>query len=118
MYLQKRLKSFVYAFKGLIFLVRFEPNAQIHLFATIAVCTAGFVFDINMFEWITVIFSIIIVWAAEAFNSAIEKICDKIEPKQCEQIKVVKDVAAGAVLVCAAGAAFVGLIIFLPKIFS
>jgi diacylglycerol kinase (ATP) len=56
-------------------------------------------------------------WSAEAFNSAIEKLCDKVEPEKDPIIGKVKDMAAAGVLFLAIAAAIVGCIIFLPKIF-
>ncbi len=53
---------------------------------------------------------------AEAFNTAIEKLCDKVSPQTDSLIKIAKDVAAGAVLLFVFAAVTVGLIVFLPKI--
>jgi diacylglycerol kinase len=61
---------------------------------------------------------IALVWAAEAFNTAIEKLTDHLFPEYHETARFAKDVAAGAVLVCAIAALVCGLIIFLPKLFS
>jgi diacylglycerol kinase (ATP) len=58
-----------------------------------------------------------LVWSAEAFNSAIEKLCDKVEAEQDPVIGKVKDMAAAGVLFMALAAAIVGCMVFLPKIF-
>jgi undecaprenol kinase/diacylglycerol kinase (ATP) len=50
------------------------------------------------------------------FNSALEKLCDKVNPEMDPQIKVIKDMAAGAVLWTSLLAAVAGLCIFIPKI--
>ena len=114
--LNKRIRSFGYAFTGLYELVKSEPNAQIHLLATICVIIAGFYFHISRQEWCVVIFAIAIVFAAEAINTAIEKLADHLFPERHETARVAKDVAAGAVLICAIAAVICGLIIFLPKV--
>ena len=106
--LKKRLKSFKFAFNGIILLITREHNAWIHCFAAVCVIIAGFAFDISTTEWIAVTFAIGTVLAAEAVNSSIEAIA--------EAIKRTKDLAAGAVLILAISAAIVGLIIFIPKI--
>ena len=54
------------------------------------------------------------VIAAELFNTAIEKLVDLVSPQQHPVAGQVKDIAAGAVLVCAATAAIIGLIVFIP----
>lgn len=114
--LKKRLKSFKFAFNGIILLITREHNAWIHCFVTVCVIIAGFAFDISTTEWIAVTFAIGTVLAAEAVNSSIEAIADLVSPGYNEAIKRTKDLAAGAVLILAISAAIVGLIIFIPKI--
>lgn len=75
---------------------------------------AGFLFQVTVIEWIMLIFAIAIVFIAEALNTAIELLCDFVSPDYQELIKKTKDVAAGAVLIAAMGAAIIGVIIFLP----
>ena len=60
------------------------------------------------------VFAIGIVIASEAFNTAIEKLSDEVCSSQNERIGLVKNVAAGAVLICAIAAAVIGLMVFLP----
>ncbi len=115
--IRQRLKSFVYAWRGLLLLIRQEHNAWIHLSAAAGVVIAGFCFKITQLEWIAVVFCIGLVLAAETFNTAIEKLANVVSPDWNELIGKVKDVAAGAVLICAITAAIVGLIIFIPYVF-
>ncbi len=114
--IQARLKSFVYAFEGVMFFIRFEAQATIHLIAIVAVLGAGYWFKISSMEWIAVVFAIGIVISAEMLNTAIEKLTDMVSPQINEQAKKVKDLAAGAVLIASLTAFIIGLIIFLPKI--
>ena len=111
----ERLQSFRYAFKGMILLFKKEHNAWIHGIAMLSVIAMGFYFSISNSEWIAVILCIGIVLAAEAFNTAIEIICDYIQPDHDKRIEYIKDLAAGGVLFTAISAFCVGLIIFLPK---
>lgn len=113
--LNKRIRSFGYAFTGIYELVKTEPNARIHLLATICVIVAGFYFNISPHEWCIVVFAIALVFAAEAINTVIEKIVDHMFPEYHETARIAKDVAAGGVLICAMAALVCGLIIFLPK---
>ena len=112
-----RIISFGYALSGLKTLILEEPNALIHFLAAVAAVILGFVFKINSTEWLAIVLSIAIVFAAELFNTSLETMCDFSEPNWNAQIKRIKDLSAGAVLVCAIGALIVGLIIFIPKIF-
>jgi diacylglycerol kinase len=114
----KRIMSFSYAFKGLYDLVKSEPNARIHLVATIAAVSAGIFFRISNVEWCIILIVIALVWAAEAINTVIEKLADHLFPEYHETARLAKDIAAGAVLVCAIVALICGLIVFLPKLVS
>jgi len=114
--LQKRAESFGFAFTGIYELIKSEPNARIHLLATICVVFAGFYLKISNIEWCVVLIVIALVWAAEAFNTVVEKLTDHLFPDQNETARIVKDVSAGAVLICALGALICGLIVFMPKI--
>lgn len=111
-----RLKSFRYAFNGIKLLIKGEPNAWIHCCAAVCVVCAGFILEISTSEWISIIIVIGSVLAAEAVNSAIESLSDKISKEYCEEIKKTKDLAAGAVLLLSISAAIIGLIIFIPKL--
>ncbi|MCU0346254.1 MAG: diacylglycerol kinase family protein [Saprospiraceae bacterium] len=113
--LKKRLNSFRYAFAGIADLVSSHPNAKIHLVAATATVAAGFFFHLNKTEWCLVALSIAAVLAAEGFNSALEYLTDLVSPNHHPLAGKAKDMAAGAVLLVAIGAAVVGLLVFLPK---
>lgn len=113
--IRKRLLSFTYALKGVWLLFK-EHNAQIHLVATIIAIMLGVILRISTFEWIIIILLIGIVLAAEAGNSALERLADKISLNHHPLLGEAKDLAAAAVLFCATAAAIIGIIIFLPKI--
>lgn len=115
-YWNKRGRSFVYAWQGIKSLFGREPNAQIHLTVAILVIAAGFLFNIDRWEWCAVLLCIGSVFMAEGFNTAIEKLCDKVSPDIHPLIKLTKDIAAGAVLLLVIASVAVGLIVFLPYI--
>ncbi len=112
--LKKRIKSFGYAFKGIASLIRKEHNAWIHCIAIVVVTLAGFYFGITPTEWCIVTICFGLVLAAEGFNTAIERLVDLVSPEYHPIAGDVKDVAAGAVLICAICAAIAGCIVFLP----
>ncbi len=109
-------KSFVYALQGLLFLLRSQPNAWVHLLATLAVCAAGFHFGLSRDEWLWICLAIVLVWSAEAFNTALEQLADALHPQRHPGIGRAKDLAAGAVLVAAVGAAVIGVMVFWPHL--
>ena len=112
--LEKRIKSFGYAFKGIASLLKKEHNAWIHCLAICVVTFAGFYFGITLTEWCIVVICFGVVLAAEGFNTAIERLVDLVSPEFHPVAGDVKDVAAGAVLICAIAAAIIGCIIFVP----
>lgn len=114
--LSKRLKSFSHAFNGLKILIKEEHNARIHMFATIVVVMAGFVFKISVNEWFAVLFAIGFVMTVEIINTAIENMADIVSPEKDKRIKKIKDLSAAAVLISALTALVIGLIIFIPKL--
>ena len=111
-----RIKSFAHALRGMGYLVRTQPNARVHLLATVAVCMAGAYVGLGRDEWLWVSVAIVLVWGAEAFNTALEVLADALHPERHPGIGRAKDVAAGAVLIAALGAAVIGVLIFAPHL--
>ncbi|MBN2745632.1 MAG: diacylglycerol kinase family protein [Bacteroidales bacterium] len=93
-----------------------ERNFTIQFSLGITVVIVGFVLDLNKTEWLIILLSIAIILSLEAINSAIETLCNLIQPDYHPMIKKIKDISAGSVLISAILVAVVGLIIFLPKI--
>jgi len=110
----RRLKSFAYALHGVAVLVRTQPNARIHLLATILVCVAGGYVGLSRVEWLWIVVAIVLVWSAEAFNTALEQLADSLHPEWHPGIGRAKDVAAAAVLIAALGAAVIGVLVYMP----
>lgn len=115
--IKARLKSFVYAGKGIVKFAGREHNAWIHCAFVCIVTCAGFYFRITQQQWIAVVLCFALVLTAEAFNTAIEKLVDKGSTEKNSLAADIKDIAAGAVLISAIAAAVVGLLIFIPYIF-
>jgi diacylglycerol kinase (ATP) len=113
---KNRIRSFGFAFKGIWTMMESQQNAWIHLFATLVVITAGILLRIERSEWIWIILAIMSVWAAEALNTAFEYLADVANPNFHPLVAKAKDVAAGAVLVAAIGAAIIGIITFWPHV--
>lgn len=114
--IRARIRSFRYAFNGLRLLFVDEHNARIHAVATILVVAGAWWFDFSTAEWTAVLLAIGMVISAEAVNSAIERLCDRVSAERDPMIGQAKDLAAGAVLILAIAAAVVGLVIFTPHI--
>ena len=78
--------------------------------------TLSVLLQLSTDDWRWIILAIAIVWVAEAFNTAIERLCDAVTVERDENIGYAKDVAAGGVLMAAIAAALIGLTIFAPKL--
>ena len=95
-------------------MLRTQHNAWLHVAAAVMVCVLGLSLGISRPDWMWLVFAICLVWIAEILNTAFEHLCDVVSPQMSHSVKRAKDVAAGAVLVAAAGAAIIGGFIFLP----
>lgn len=108
------ISSIKYAIAGIRHFFLTEPNSRIHFLASVFVVAAGFWFRIDRFSWIAVIICIGLVYTTEIINTAVEKIMDMISPEKNEQVRVIKDVAAGAVLIAAFISLITGILVFYP----
>lgn len=113
---KRQLNSFKYALKGIAYVFINESNMHIHLLAAVAVVAVGIFLDINNIEWCLVIICIGTVMAAEMINTAIELSIDLLHPDKHPIAGRVKDVAAGAVMLCAIVSVVVACFVFLPKV--
>ena len=116
--MRKIILGFKHAFEGILDVASSEINFRIHLAAGLAAVSLGFYLDISKSEWLVVLLCLAMVMAAEAFNSAIEKLVDFISPDFHPKAGEIKDAAAGAVLITAIIAAIIGCMVFLPKIIA
>ncbi|WP_315818281.1 diacylglycerol kinase family protein [Paraflavitalea speifideaquila] len=113
--LRARARSFQYAWQGIITFLQREHNAWLHLIATIGVMVLAWITGITKTELLALVLVIGFVWVAEMFNTCIERMMDFISRGKHPDIKFIKDLAAGAVLVAALTALITGAIIFIPK---
>jgi len=116
--IKQRIESFRHAFAGIYAVFRTQPNAWLHAVATLMVCAAGFMFGVSAIDWCCLVFAMMTVWVAEFFNTAFEFLADVASPDFHPLVKKAKDIAAGAVLVSATGAAIVGVIVFWADLFE
>jgi|SRR5882724_10711502 len=114
--ISRQIKGFGYAFSGIEKFFLSERNAIIHLAATIFVLAAAMLFRVSINEAIALTIAVGLVWLSEMFNTCIEKAMNFISMEEHPEIRFIKDVAAGAVLIASATAFIIGALIFIPKI--
>lgn len=115
---QNVLSAFINAFNGLRYFFWNERNGKIQTTAAIVATGFAIFFKISAAEWIAVLLCIGAVLTLEMMNSALEKLCDLVQPDYHPIIKIVKDVSAGAVLFSSFISVITASIIFLPKILT
>ena len=108
--------SFKHAYDGIIYALLREKNMHVHAVMAVLVIVCGILFDIGYSEWLVCFILIALVISMELINTAIEAVVDLITTKENKLAKVAKDTSAGAVLVVSVFAAFIGFVIFIPKI--
>jgi diacylglycerol kinase (ATP) len=111
-----RIRSFQCALRGVGHTLFSQHNAWIHGGATVAACGLGLLLGLSKLEWCAIVLAIAGVWTAEAINTALEFLCDVASPEFHPRVEKAKDVAAGAVLIAAAGAVVIGLLVFGPPL--
>ena len=63
----KRLKSFKYAFAGLVTMIRYEHNSWVHILAAIIAVLGGCILGLSDFEWLFVAGAICLVFASHEY---------------------------------------------------
>jgi len=108
-------EKFKPAFQGLADAVHDQGCRTQMILAALALC-AGFILKLSAGEWVAVIICIGMVITAEILNTCIERVCDLYSNEFDERIRLIKDLAAGAVLVSAIAALLCSLIILFSHI--
>jgi diacylglycerol kinase len=104
-------KSLANAINGLKVVAREELNFKIHIICAVFVVIIGVMLGFSSTEWLFIVVAIAFVVSGEVANTAIEDLCDKVEPNQDPKIGKIKDTMAGFVLVTSLGAIIIGIIV-------
>lgn len=112
------LVSFRNAAQGLQAVVSRERNARIHMIFGVAAIVLSAVLHIPWPQAALVIAMVGLVFFAEVVNTAIERTLDLIATENNQVVKLIKNMAAGGVLVTAATAVLVAVCIFGPSLWQ
>lgn len=116
--IKKHTDSVGHALSGIVWAIKTQHNYRVHFLLIFISVIAGILLKIDYNEWLVIFALILMGLIIETINTAIEKLGDAITVKYDENIKLAKDVSAGAMLIYSLGAVFGAGVIFLPKIFS
>jgi diacylglycerol kinase len=98
--------------------VRTQPNIRIHILITVAVVLTALWLELPVSEFGILFLTIGLVLVTELVNTAIEVLVDLVSPEHHPKAKVVKDVAAGAVVVAAMVSVAIGLLVLGPPLWN
>ena len=115
-FVRARLQAVKIALAGIKYVLITQPNTRIHSAFTLVVFILAWVLKLPRLEWVILLLTVGLVWAAEIFNTAVEITVDIISPEYDPQAKIIKDISAGAVLVSVLVSILVGLLIFGPPL--
>lgn len=112
------LQNFGYAIDGIKYFFRSERNGRIQLLIAVTVIVLGFIIELSAMEWCIILGCIALVISLEMMNTALERVCAMLSLEFHPMVKIIKDVAAGAVLWAVVFCSIIGLIIFIPHIIA
>ncbi len=107
-------RSLGFAFKGLIWMFKNERNFQLEVIALFLNFFLIIFLKLHRIDAVLILLICSFVLVTEILNTGIEKLCDFIEPKFHSKIGIIKDIAAGAVLLATIFAIIIGGIIYWP----
>ncbi|MDE2571011.1 MAG: diacylglycerol kinase [bacterium] len=110
------IASLNYAFHGILYAAKSQPNMRIHLFAALFVLVATLFLHLQRVYVVIVVLLVGLVLALELMNTAVEAIVDLMTLSHHPLAKVAKDAAAGAVLTVSITAVVVGYLVFYEAI--
>ncbi len=111
-------ESVACASKGLYYLFLYHRNMRIIFMLGIAAFMAGILLQLKGIELVALCVTITLVFVAEIFNTSIEMLMDMLTAKYHIRIKLIKDIAAGIVVLTCLNAIAVGYILLFKKLFK
>lgn len=112
------IESFNNAINGIIYSIKSERNMKIHISAAALIIILSLFYDLTRTELLLVCMTIVLVLICELFNTAMEVLVDTIIEIYHPKAKIIKDTAAGAVLVATFFSLIVAYFIFYDRVSS
>ncbi|MGV3686158.1 MAG: diacylglycerol kinase family protein [Daejeonella sp.] len=115
--MNKFIKGFYFAWKGLVYAFRTQINFKVEVIAALFVIALSYNLDLDTTEWLWICTAIAVVLITELTNTAIETLVDLVSPEFNPKAGIIKDISASVVLIAGLFALIIAILILLPKIF-
>lgn len=112
------LRSGFHAFSGLMWVTPRTPSLRLGIVVVIALAVGGVLLRFTGVEIALLVLVGTVLLAVETVNTAIEMLCDLVQPLRDPKIGKIKDVAAGATAVTEIGAAIVVGVLLWPHLWA
>ncbi|MGH7777339.1 MAG: diacylglycerol kinase [Candidatus Dormibacterales bacterium] len=112
------LRSAYHAVSGLLWVAPRTPSLKLGIVAAVGMVVLGAALRFSLAEIALLVLAGTTLLAVETLNTAVEMLCDHVEPGDHPSIGKVKDVAAGATVFCEIGGAVVLLLVLGSHVLS
>jgi diacylglycerol kinase len=112
------LRSGFTAFSGLMWVAPRTPSLRLGIVVVIVLAAGGVLLRMTGVEIALLVLVGTLLLAVETINTAIEMLCDYVQPQRDPKIGKIKDVAAGATAVTEIGAAIVVVVLLWPHVWA
>lgn len=112
------MQSFIHAWRGIQHVFKHEKHFRIDVVVGVLVLFLGWYLEVSSTEFVILVAMVSMVLVLEMINSAVEYMIDLVKPRLSAQVKIIKDVSAGLVLIGAIGAAIIGILILGPELIA
>ncbi|MFY9402049.1 MAG: diacylglycerol kinase family protein [Candidatus Omnitrophota bacterium] len=110
-------KNLLIAIRGIAYLFLYHRNMRLIFLIGLMAMVLGFYLNLKGIELMALSITITLVFVAEILNTAIEIMMDTIAEKYNTKVRLVKDIAAGVVVITCINAALIGYVLFIRKLF-
>ena len=110
------MKSIKHAIEGILYAIKTEKNFSIMMVCSFLVVLVNIVLSVSRLDWIITLLCSGLVLGLELINTSIERTLDLYSDKYDLNIKVIKDMVAGGVLIVSLVSFTIGVLVYLPYV--
>jgi diacylglycerol kinase (ATP) len=110
--------SAYHAFSGLMWVAPRTPSLRLGIAVVLALAAIGVLLRMSSVEIALLVLLGAVLLAVETLNTAIEMLCNYVQPQHDPKIGKIKDVSAGATAVTEIGAAIIVAVLLWPHVLA